>query len=171
MRESNSSFVLAYVLLVIVQMLLCNYFHVSSFIFLTVLPVMILCLPTKTSTTAALFIAFVTGLAVDIYSEGVFGLNTFALVPIAFLRKPIIQLVFGEEIFARNEDFTVNKNGFGKVSVGILLVLGLFLMLYIWADGAGTRPFWFSLTKWTCSMLFGYLLSLVVVHILCPSDR
>ena len=166
MKQYN--FFLTYVLLVVVQMVICNYFHLSAYVLLSILPVMVLCIPIRISTTAALFIAFATGLSVDLLSEGLLGINTLAIAPVAFVRKMVIQLVFGEEVFARNEDFSIKKSGLGKVSIAIVIVQALFLLVYILADGAGTRPFGFNFARFIASLAAGYTVSILLVDVLAP---
>ena len=160
-----------YALLLIIQMVICNYFHLSPYLMLSILPVMVLCIPIRVSTTAALFIAFGTGFLVDLLSEGLLGINTLALVPLAFARKGIIQLVFGEEVFARNEDFSIKKSGLGKVSIALIIAQALFLLVYILADGAGTRPFSFNLLRFVLSLAAGYGVSILLVDTLTPDSR
>ena len=161
---------LAYLILVVAQVLICNYFHVTQYVMLSILPAMILCLPPKCGTTASLLIAFVTGLAVDFLADGVPGLNAMALLPVAMLRLPVIRFVFGEDVF-ESGGFSLRRNGIAKVSFAVILVQALFLLLYILADGAGTRPFWFNISRLGASLLAGYLLSLLIVDILSPDNR
>ena len=169
MRKSYTT--LVYLLLVVVQILLCNYFHVTPYITLSILPIMILCLPLKISTVAAMIIAFVTGLSVDFLAEGLIGINALALVPVAYVRKSLIGFVFGEDLISRGEDFSIRKNGLGEVSMAILLVQSLFLIIYIAADGAGTRPFWFNAARFGTSLAAGYLVALLLVDTLVPDSR
>lgn len=164
-------FFLAYFLLAVIQILITNYFHLSYFITLSILPVMVLSIPIRYSTNIALMIAFGTGLGVDLLADGVLGLNTLALVPVAFLRNTVISFVFGEEMFSRKEDFSIRRNGFTKVALAILFVQTLFLVIYIAADGAGTRPFWFNFVRFLCSLITGFLLSLPAVDALSPEGR
>lgn len=168
MKQYN--FFLTYALLVLIQMVICNYFHLSSYVLLSILPVMVLCIPIRISTPATLCVAFVTGFLVDLLSEGLLGINTLSIVPVAFLRKVIIQLVFGEEVFARNEDFSIKKSGLGKVSIALLIAQGLFLVVYILADGAGTRPFSFNLLRFVLSLAAGYAVSILLVDTLAPDS-
>ena len=169
MRKSYTT--LVYLLLVVVQILLCNYFHVTPYITLSILPIMILCLPLKISTVAAMIIAFVPGLSVDFLAEGLIGINALALVPVAYVRKSLIGFVFGEDLISRGEDFSIRKNGLGEVSMAILLVQSLFLIIYIAADGAGTRPFWFNAARFGASLAAGYLVALLLVDTLVPDSR
>ncbi|MCI1640119.1 MAG: hypothetical protein LKI42_02450 [Bacteroidales bacterium] len=169
MRRHN--FIIIYLLMVVVQILICNYFHLSAYIMLSILPVIILCLPTKIGTVPAMLIAFATGLAVDALSEGMLGINTLSLVPVAFIRKSMINLIFGNELFERKDNISIRKFGYGKVSFAILVVQSVFLLIYIYADGAGTRPLLFNAIRFFLSLLSGYLLSLLIVDIIASDDR
>jgi hypothetical protein len=169
MRKGGYYFI--FLLLVAVQMLICNYLNLSPYLMLSILPVMILCVPLRLPTFWTLLLAFATGCAVDLLSEGLLGLNALALVPVAFIRKEIIHLIFGGELFARKEDFSIRKNGFGKVALAVFLVQALFLVIYIWADGAGTRPFAFNALRFGISLVAGWGVSLLIVDILAPDTR
>ena len=169
MRKNSYYFV--FFLLVAVQMLICNYLNLSAYLMLSILPMMILCVPLRLPTFWTMLLAFLTGLAVDLLSEGLLGLNALALVPVAFVRKEVIRLIFGDELFARKEDFSVRKNGFGKVAAAIFLVQALFLGIYIWADGAGTRPLAFNAIRFGVSLAAGWALSLLIIDILAPDTR
>lgn len=158
-----------YLILLLAQMLICNYLHLSYYITLSLLPALILCLPIHIGTVGAMCIAFVTGWAVDFFAEGLIGLNILALVPVAFSRRGILGLVFGGEIFARGEDPSPSKNGVGRMFLALLIAQSLFLAVYIWADSAGTRPLWFDICRFLASLPFGVLLSMLSADIL--TDR
>ena len=162
-------FWIAYIFLLMAQLLLSNYFHVTPYIFLTLLPVMVLCIPIRT--IGAMLIAGLSGLVIDFLSEGVLGLNALALIPVAYARNGIIGLIFGPELFARKEDFSIGRCGFGKVAVALFLSLLIFLVIYIWADGAGTRPLWFNGLRLGASLVASFLLSLLTLGVLAPDPR
>ena len=167
----KSSFWISYTLLLITQLMLSNFFHVTPYIMLSILPVMVLCIPTRVNTFWTLLIAFSTGLLVDWLSEGLLGLNALALVPVAYLRDPIIRMVFGGGLFARQEDFTVKNSGMAGVSLAVFTAHALFLLIYIWADGAGMRPFLFNLYRFLASLGAGVLVSLLTLNVLAPDPR
>lgn len=169
MRRAN--FIVLYVIMVICQMIITNYLHISPFLMLSILPVCVLCIPLSRSTTEALLIAFVTGLCVDMLAEGTYGINTMSLLPVAYARKGIVRLIFGKDHIVRSEDFSFRKNGIGKVTLAILVVQLVFLTIYIFADGAGVRPLWFNLIRLAVSLIAGVLISLVVAKQLIPDDR
>ena len=164
-------FWIAYVLLLMAQLLLSNYFHVTPYIFLTLLPVMVLCIPIRMGTVSTMLIACLSGLVIDFLSEGVLGLNALSITPVAYARNGIIGLIFGPELFARKEDFSVGRCGFGKVAAALFLSLLIFLVIYIWADGAGTRPLWFNGLRLLASLGASFLLSLLTLNVLAPDPR
>lgn len=169
MRKNSP--VLKFILLLIAQILLCTFFTFSPYLMLTFLPAMILFLPIKQSTPTTLFIAFAAGFAVDFLSDGMLGLSSLSLVPIAFCRKSIIKLVFGSEVIARGDNLSVPKNGVPHIFTGIIISTAIFLAIYIWADGAGLRPVWFNLTKFAASLILSSLISIIITLIMTQDGR
>ena len=167
----KNEFWAVYLLLLLAQLLLSNYFNISPYLMVTILPVMVLCIPIRVGPAPAMLIAFATGLVVDLLSEGLLGLNALALVPVAGLRFPLIRLMFGEELFARKEDFCPRRHGLGKAAAATFLALAVFILVYVWADGAGTRPFWFCAARWAASLAASLLLSLACLPNLAPDTR
>lgn len=167
----KNSFTLTYILLTVAQMILSNYFHFTPYVMITILPVMVLCIPTKVGTAKSMLIAFATGLAVDFFSEGTLGINAMSLVPVALLREPVIGSIFGNEPFEHKENVTIRKYGFARVSLAVILMTTLFLLIYILADCAGTRPFWFVITCLGLSTLASYLASVCFINLLTYEDR
>lgn len=167
----SQNFGLLYVLLIICQIVMCNYTHLGPYVMLSMLPAMVLCIPTGISTAACMLIAFASGLAVDWLSEGLLGLNAASLLPVALVRKGLIRIFLGEDIIIRNDSFSIRKNGLSKVSFALVSATVIFLAVHIFLDGAGTRPLWFCLTRLGVSLVCNSLLGLAVINILTPDDR
>ncbi|MBR6345947.1 MAG: hypothetical protein IKR69_00995 [Bacteroidales bacterium] len=164
-------FILTWIILLVVQMFLCNYFQFTPIVTLSILPAMILCLPLSVGTVPALFIAFGAGFTVDFLADGVIGLNVFALVAVAALRRPILRLVFGTELFSRGEDITIRRNGLLPVSIAIVFAELVFFILYTIADGAGTRTFLFNFGRVMLSTLTSFILCLVAADTLLGENN
>ena len=120
--RTGQNFGLLYCLLLICQVLLCNYFQFTPFAMLALLPAMILCVPLTTGTIGCMFLAFGSGMAVDMLAEGIIGLNTSALLPVAILRKPLIRMLFGEDLIIRKDSFSIRKYGRFVYEVQLLLM-------------------------------------------------
>lgn len=167
----KQNFFTMYLIIVAVQLLICNYFHVTAYITLSILPCAILCMPTRIGPVASMFIAFATGLAVDFLAEGTAGINALALVPVAGARRLIFDLVFGKEITATGEEISLRKYGAGVMLPAIVLAQSIFLLIYIWADGASARPLIFNILRFFLSLAAGSAISLVTAQILDPNER
>lgn len=162
---------ITYIIIVIVQMILYNYCRFTPYLILTLLPVIVFCMPVDIGAIGSMFIAFATGLAVDYFSEGIIGLNAAALLPVALFRRPVISMLFGSEPFERHESISMQKYGVAKMSLGMIIMITLFFLVYILLDSAGSRPAWFLLLTLACSVPASYLLSLVIVNQLTYDDR
>lgn len=171
MRTNNHNFWILYFLLVIVQIIICNYCRFTPYLTLSLLPAAVICIPTGIGNITGMLIAAASGLAVDFFSEGIIGLNMAALVPVAFIRRGLIELLFGKDIIIREDLFSIEKNGLGKVAASVFIIHSLYLAIYIFLDGAGTRTPVFNLCRYACSIMPGLLLGLLTVNILNKEDR
>ena len=169
--KTNHNFPLMYALLLICQVILCNYAHLGPYITLTFLPAMILCIPVRISTITCMLVAFASGFLTDFLAEGLLGLNVAALLPVALIRKGTVRIFLGEDIIARKDSFSIKKNGLLKVSTAMLVSTAVFLAVYIFLDGAGTRPFWFCAAKFGISLVCNWILGILVINTLTTDDR
>ena len=169
--KASQNFGILYVLLIICQVLMSTYTQLGPYIMLSMLPAMVLCIPTGVRPYICMLIAFASGLTVDWLSEGFIGLNIAALLPVALLRKGIIRIFLGEDIINRNDTFSIRRNGLSKVSLALIASVSIFLAVHIFLDGAGTRPMWFCLTRFGASLACNWLIGLLVINILTPDDR
>lgn len=167
----NPTFGILYILLVIVQMIICNYFQFSPYFVLSILPAMVLCIPLNIGTGMAMVIAFVTGLSVDWLAEGLIGINTVALLPVAYARKTIIRIILGEDLISRQESFTFRKNGIVKIGIALLISYLIFFVIYITLDGAGTRSFWFNLLRFILSLSGSLIAALITTSAITSEER
>jgi hypothetical protein len=169
--KTNNNFGLMFVLMLICQIVLCNYTNLGPYVTLSLLPAMILCIPTGISTITCLLMAFACGFATDWLAEGLLGLNTAAILPVALIRKGTIRIFLGEDLIARNDSFSIRKNGIGKVTSALLSCTAIFLAAYIFLDGAGTRPFSFCAIRFGVSLACNWVLGLLVINTLTTDDR
>ena len=167
----RTSFGIAFFLLVIVQMILCNYFQFTPLLTLSILPAMILCIPLSIGTPICMLIAFATGLSVDILAEGLIGLNTAAILPVAFGRRTLMSMLLGEDLVARGDRFSFRKNGVEKISAALAISYAVFFIFYIALDGAGIRPFGFNVIRFLFSMLLSMILGMITVSCLTREER
>lgn len=162
--------ILTYLLILAAQIVLTANLGISYYLTLSVLPVLVLCIPMRYGRASVMFAAFAMGLAVDILAEGVVGLNVMALVCIAFLRDFLCRILFSEETVNRKENFSVGKHGAVRVFAAVLLVQALFLAVYIWADGGQAWPFAQSAIRFAVSLFAGVAVSYPLANILTEEE-
>ena len=162
---------LLYICLLICQIAICNFAHLGPYVMLSILPAMIMCVPLSVGTTGCMLIAFASGLSVDWLSEGLIGINAASLVPVALARKTLIRVILGEDMINRMDSFSIRKNGLGKILTLMIAAGIIFLAIYITLDGAGTRPFWFCVSRFWASLAAGTALAILTADILSPDDR
>lgn len=167
----GQNFGLLFFLMVIGQVILCNFTNLGPYVMLTMLPSMILCVPLSISTPLCMALAFATGLATDWLSEGLIGINAASLIPVALMRKPLIRLFLGEDMITRKDGFSIRKNGAVKISMIMSISNVIFLTIYIFLDGAGIRDFWFNAARFGISFLCNFPLAMIVTNILTEDDR
>ena len=167
----NPTFGIAYILLVIAQIIICNYFQFSPYFVISILPAMILCVPLTIGTNVCMLIAFATGLSVDWLAEGLIGINAASLIPVAYARKTIIRAFLGEDLISRKDSFSFRKNGIGKILTAILVAYSIFFIVYVILDGAGLRTFWFNLLRIVLSIACSIIPGLIVTGRLTKEDR
>ena len=163
-------YIITYIILVAIQIIFGGLLNLSQYVVLSILPVMIMSLPITHSTPRLLLTAFVTGLAVDFFTNGVMGLTVCALLPVAFARNWLIRLVFGTELLSRQEDISIHKQGPGKVLLSILLATTLFFAIYVPFDCAGTRPAGFIALRILLSVVLSTPVSYYVAGVLAPRE-
>lgn len=170
MRTGHNTKIL-FVFLLICQIALCNFAHLGPYIMLSILPAMIMCIPLSVGTVGCMLIAFISGLSVDWLSEGLIGINAASLIPVALARRTLIRVILGEDMINRMDSFSIRKNGLGKIMTLMIAAGIIFLAIYVTLDGAGTRPFWFNVSRFWISLAANTALAILTADILSPDDR
>lgn len=163
-------FIIYSCLILIAQIILWGLLNLSPYILVSLLPAIILCLPVDVRTIPAMLIAFVTGFVTDLFSSGVLGLTSLALVAVAAARFPVIALVCGQSTLERGDSITTRRYGIGKFILCLLLMNTIFLTIFIWADGAGMRTFWFNFLRFIISLTASTLISVPLTNILTAEE-
>ena len=162
-------FVILYLVFLIAQIVLCNFFGMSRYLMISVLPILVLMLPLGMGNIVTMLIAFAIGFAVDFFSNGMLGITSLALVPVALVRRFVISIVFGNEKSARGEEITVERLGIPKIGLASLILCSLFFIIYVWVDSAGTAGFWEALFRIVLSVLVSTPVCVFAARLLRPS--
>ena len=167
----NGRYFIVFAILTLAQALISNYFLFSQYVLISLLPLLIVSLPSRYGTPAALALAFVVGFVVDFVASGALGLTSCALLPLALLRIPLLRLVSGEEIMSYRDDTPFAHQTTAEQALTLALACLLFFGLYVWVDAAGTRPFWFNSVRILLSTGVSTLLCALLGNFLFGQNR
>ena len=87
-------FLLVGVIFIVMQIMLDEFVNNWYMIYLAIFPLFILTLPITMSVSSYMLISFIIGMGIDILSGGLLGINAASGVVIAFIRKPILKMIF-----------------------------------------------------------------------------
>lgn len=160
--------IISLILMLMIQLILTKYCQFEPFVYICLLPAIVLCLPTYKASWRIMAVAFVAGLLVDGLADGPLGLNAMAAVVVAAIQKLTLRLCIGEEIVERGYGFSYHENGFFKIFLALIISSAVFFAVYVIADSAGIRSGCFNFMKWICSTGASVLFGLFAVNILSP---
>jgi len=153
---------LYFVLLFLLQLAISDYVHLGPWVTVTLFPLLIVLLPLSWSPHKVMLAAFVMGLALDVFSNGVMGLNAFAAVTAAAPRRFLYRTLVNNDRQDETVLMTLRQAGFIKYFKFLLALAAIFLAAFILLDCAGLRPFGFVLGRFTASLLASTALCLAL---------
>lgn len=165
MNNTSRTFFL-FLLFLLIQITISNYIYSGPYIYISILPILILYLPTKLSNITGMLIAALFGFLVDWLADGVWGLNMLSLIPVAYLKKNIVSFCLGSDVIVRNEIISFSKSGFSRISTAIMLCQLIFLGLYIIFDGNAIQGHLFNFIRFICSLSVNFILSIPLAYFL-----
>ncbi|NLB67579.1 MAG: hypothetical protein GX798_03900 [Bacteroidales bacterium] len=148
--------------MMIIQIIICDYIYTGPYIHLTLLPLIILSIPSETSYPKLALIAFAVGLIIDLVSDGILGLNSAAAVMTATFVKPISYTTINRDRSDKLERLTLNDVGFFRYFRYSSYLTLVFLVTYILFDCAGFRPVSFILVRIALSYVANIIIILFV---------
>lgn len=161
-------FWIVFVVLAVVQIVLCNFLYLSRYAVLSILPVLILMLPLRYGNIVMMLIAFALGFVVDFFSTGTIGLTSAALLPVGLARNGVVAVLFGDELGPREGELSLNWFGIPKFALATLILCSLYFLVFVWIDASGTLSFWACVLRFALSTLLSTAVCLVVAKILRP---
>jgi rod shape-determining protein MreD len=126
--------------IIVVQCILDNYVDLSIYLRIVLVPYLILILPYRYRTISAMILAFFIGLAVDIFTTGVLGINAGALTAVAFIRQKMLHAIMDERNMERHDSPDLKVMGVGKGLFYIGVPYLLFFIISVLLDNFSIRP-------------------------------
>lgn len=154
--------ILFFVLLFVVQVVISDYLNLGPYVYICLIPFIILNIPLSRDTGIVMVEAFAIGLLLDLLSDGVPGLNASAAVITAFCRKTLYKMIARRDRQDRTEVPDAANIGFVKYLLYLSACTALYILAYVLTDCAGISPVYFIFLKFLISSIINILLALVV---------
>ena len=155
-------------IIIICQILISEYVNIWTLLYIAIFPQFIILLPPMTNRSLYMVIAFVLGLGIDLFADGVPGLNAAALVAMAYSRPAIMNLIFSKSNFENTENTPLIPRyiEIHKLFILNLLMLAVFFTVYILIDSAASFPFWYTILGIVACVVANTVISMVCSSVL-----
>lgn len=148
-------------LLIICQILLSEYVNIWPLLYIAIFPQFIILLPTSTNRTLYLLSAFALGLCIDLFADGILGLNAAALTAMAYARPLVLKFTLPKGTFDNNENSPLTPRTIEITSLTVItaLMLAVFFTVYILIDSAASFTIGYTLLKLSVCIIANTLVS------------
>lgn len=153
--------ILFFVLLFAIQVLISNYLNLGPYVYICLIPFIILNIPMSTPTWLVMLASFATGLLLDMVSGGVLGLNAAAAVMTAFLRNPIYKATARRDRQDKTEVPSAANIGLSKYVLYMGSCTALYMFTYIFIDCIGTGHLLLIVLKFIASTVLNVVIALL----------
>lgn len=136
-------------LMVVCQILLSEYVNIWPVLYIAIFPQFIILLPPAMNRSLYMIVAFLLGLCIDIFADGVLGLNAASLVAMAYARPVALKFTLskGNLDNMEGQPITPKTVDIPKIIMINVLMLSVFFTTYILLDSAATFTFLYTLLK------------------------
>lgn len=156
------------VLLIFCQILLSEYVNIWPVLYIAIFPQFIILLPPALNRSLYMLIAFALGFAIDIFADGVPGLNAAALVAMAYSRPFMLKLILSKGGIESTDNFPLLPRSVEPQKLVALnaLMMAVFFTVYALLDSAGSFTFWYTLLKIVLCIIANTIISTICSTVL-----
>ena len=135
------------IFLILIQLLISGYVNIWPMLYIAVFPLLLITLPYNSSRFASMLIGFVTGLFIDVTSDGVLGLNAAAAVAMAYFKAPLLRVAISKTTLENITEITQRTIGAPQFIVISALSYAVFFVVYIALDSWGYFSFLYTAAR------------------------
>jgi rod shape-determining protein MreD len=162
MNNVVSTNIVRFVLLVLVQILVLNHINFFGYINPYVYILFIILFPVKNSRTVFIFLAFLLGLTVDLFSDSG-GIHAAACVTIAYIRPVVLKFCFG--MIYEHQTIKFSNVEFGSKLTYIALLTGIHHLVLFSLEVFNFSKIILTLQKTLFSSIFTIIMCVIITII------
>ena len=160
----------AFIGLLLLQVLALNNLELNYYINPYVYPLIIIMLPFRTSQAALMFIAFVCGISVDIFSNTM-GMHAAALVAVAFFRPYIISAITPKTGYETTDKPGIRVFGLTWYLAYAGILLFIHHLIYFFLEIFSFNNLFSTLGKVMLSEVFSLLFLILLAYLFSQDKR
>lgn len=168
--KSNIWNIVLYVLIFILQIIICNYVDIGAYIYICLIPLLVLGIPMKTNINITMIAGFGIGLLIDIFAGGIMGLNAAAATTLAAFRNPLFRAAVSKENRHNVDVPSVRNIGLQSYIAYVALSVLVYLTMYTMLDCCSVRPFFFILFRILISLVIDVALIVIISNSLLDRE-
>lgn len=165
--KNKTAYIITGLLMIVVQAAIDNFLNTGMYIDIALFLFIPLLAPYRINTIVAMVTAFLLGLCVDAFGNGIPGMTAGALAAMALFRKSIISLTISEELLEKENAPSIGVLGMRRFLLYAVPQMFIFFIVYILMDCAGFTPFWHNLLRLCISVA----INTVIMALLFISSR
>lgn len=145
--KRNITRILIYLAVIAVQMVVNDYINPGPFLYICILPMLVVMLPLDQHPAISMAISFAIGLVTDLLTDGVLGLNAGAATLLCAVRLPLFRLVFNADNYDKNEIPSLRLAGWRKFLKYMFPAALVYFAFYVGFDGFVYRSWLFNIAR------------------------
>ena len=154
--------IILFVLIFILQVLICNYVDFGAYIYICLIPLLVINIPMKLDIRLTMIIGFALGLQLDVFANGVLGLNAAAATMLAAFKGSLFEKTVNKEHRYNIEVPSMRNVGIINYIAYLTLCTAIYLVTYTLLECVSLRPFLFILIRILISLLVNVTLMAII---------
>lgn len=151
-------------IILIAQILVSDFVNIWPMLYVAIFPIYIISLPLSLNRTIYMLIALLYGLCIDLFADGVIGLNAAALVALAYTRMFFAKIILSKANVESMENQTITSKNIEIPKYALLLLFeySTFFIVYILLDSYNNSPITFVALRFIISVVANTIITILI---------
>lgn len=154
--------IVLFVLIFILQVLVSNYVDFGTSVYICLIPLLVINIPMKTDIRLAMLMGFAYGLLLDLFANGVLGLNAAAGMMLAAFKGPVFRRTLNKKHLYNIEVPSMRNVGIANYILYLAICTGIYLLTYMFMESLSFRPFLFIMVRMSISLAINVALMAII---------
>jgi len=154
--------IIFYILIFALQLLISDFINLGPYVYICLLPIIITNFPRNIDVKVVMAGSFLIGLALDILTDEVLGLNAASAVLLAALYRNFYRMFINRDRQDTTSKPSPYTSGWNKYLKFMVFSIGTYLLTFILLETFSFRPVRFIVTKLALSLAISVITSVIL---------